>query len=784
MSEPGESFFKRYAAYFAVVIFSLAISLPVLRNGFVNYDDPQLVLEPASQGRLDLSLENLTRALVPDPRSSYTPLRWMTFMVCHALGGQTPWVYHLASLLIYTLLCLSVYLFAHRLLGWDEAAGLDRAGRLSRGNLWPLFAAFIFTAHPMNVESLAWVSAIKDLYQALFWMACVLSFIYSENGWKTGKKLTVVFFILAVLSKPSALLLPLVLGAYIFCKPSSEKRFRLPWIVVGTIVMAVIAYLFYLIPHLKLFEVYRHGAGLSSVAAGALKVFLAYLKTFLLPTALSVRYLVRVPLTFFNPQTLLHLLAFLALLWLAIVFWRKRDRLPAFALSWVLVAFLPTSGILPLEILRADRYALVSMPVLAVVLATLLRAVKRRLPPLPGSLLAISSWLVPFLFSVLFIQRLGVWRSSETLWQDVLTVEPRHTLALNNLGAYYVDEGDTTKGMDYLQRALCSNPAYDRAMNTLGLLYEAQGRKGEAEAMLKRAVEQPYHREESLINLGSFYLRSGRPELAEKILTEATEIAPQDPRIHYWLSACYQRSGQAGKALEEMRKALSIEPSSPVYLAGVGRLLILKGEIMEALGLLEDALDRDRNFAPAYLGFGELFSAAGKLEDARTAYEEVLRREPGNLEALRNLASIQGRLGNIDSAAGLLKRLIAENPRDCEALANMVAVCFSLGWLGEALSAVHLAIECDSTQAANYLNAYEIYNSMDSLKPAGMMIAKALRVAPHNPRAIYSRALLSLRTDSRPDTALNYLEKLLRMDVEPALRSRSQALLDSLKKTR
>jgi NADH:ubiquinone oxidoreductase subunit K len=298
MYQGGKTILKRYGAYGAVVIFALVISFPVLRNGFVNYDDPSLVLEPAEKGKLDLKYWNMVEVFLPHPGASYTPIRTLTFVVCHAIGGEAPYIYHLASLFLYLLLCLAVYLFARCLLSWEEGSELPPAGYLARGNFWALLAAFVFTAHPLNVESLAWVSAVKDLFLALFTLACLLSFIYMEKGWEAGKKLTLVFFVLALVSKPSALMLPLVLAVYRWCRPSISMRLGLPRAFMISAVILISAYSIYLIPFLSFFEIYRHSGGPGSVISGALKVFFLYLKAFLLPLNLSVRYLVRVPLNF------------------------------------------------------------------------------------------------------------------------------------------------------------------------------------------------------------------------------------------------------------------------------------------------------------------------------------------------------------------------------------------------------------------------------------------------------------------------------------------------------
>ena len=783
MTRPIENFLKRYGAYCAVILFCAVISSPVLDNGFVNYDDPRLLIEPAAQGKLNFNYKNLIEALLPHPGASYTPTRTLTFMVCHAIGGEAPVIYHLASLILYCLLCLAVYFFARCMLNWDDAE-FTPAGSLSRSSLWALFASFVFTAHPLNVESLAWISAIKDLFAALFWLACVLSFILMEKGWKAGRIFILLFFILALVSKPSSLMLPLVIAVFILFKPFKIKLYKFSLALIVTAILVVVAYSLYLSTFLNFFNMYRHSGGLGSVFSGAIKVFLAYLKAFILPLNLSVRYLVKVPLNFFNAESMLYLCVFLVLILLVVIAWRRGTSLPALALCWMLLALLPTFGFVPLEILRADRYALTSVPILAVLLAYSLRAIELRLPSSYKKVFLLACWFIPFFFAVLFVNRLRVWHSSETLWKAALAVEPKHYIALNSLGLCYTEQGDTAKAIDYIHCALEANPTYVKAMNSLGLLYESTGKKSEAEALFKKAAEQPYNKDQSFLNLGTFYLKEGRIDQAEEYLKEASALSPLDARIHYQLGVCYQKKSEFEKASAEMRRALSIEPVNTLYLVGLGRLLITRGELMDGLDLLEQALQIDKNYVPAYLGLGELFWKSGKFDDARTAYEAALKIEPDNYEALHSLGSILGLTGKIEGAAEIFKRLKTEHPSDCEALGNMAAIYITQGLWEEALSQARAAIECDSMQVSNYLNAYKACVYLHRFNEAEKIISIALRISPQSPDIVFARFYLSFQAGNKPDTSAYYLEKLLRMNLNSDLKARVMYMADRMKKGR
>ncbi len=780
MSKGRETWFNRYGAFVLVATVCAGVGLRVLGNGFVNYDDPQLLLDPAARGEYEPNLENLVNHLLPVEPGSYMPLRALYFMACYVVGGSSPFVYHLVSLLLYTLLALLVYLLAHRLLCWGHEASAQPAGRLSRSNLWALFAALLFCVSPQNVECLAWVSASKDLLLGVFWTACVVYYIQGRRGKVPGYKAALVCFILALASKPAAIMILPVILAYELCRPHTTQNTKIPFWIYFLLALVTLPFLFFLAEQTIFISAQRTGPGFGSVLAGAFKAFFSYLIAFFVPVGLSVRYLVRIPLTLLNLEALIYLLLFAALCWMAVLAWRAGNRLPVFALVWVVLALLPTSGIVPLEVLRADRYALAALPMYAIVLSACLRSVDRKLSPGARRALSFSLWLVPLIFSALFIQRLGVWKSSERLWNDALAEDRKNYVALKGLGAHYSALGDTALSIICFQRALTVNPASTGALTSLGSLYEKAGEMDRAELMYRKALEVSVKKGQSLSDLGSFYLRTGRLDQAEDCLMRSLEATPGNESNHYQLSVLYQRTGRLDKALAHMRRARDLNPRHPMFLTGLGRLLAKAGYYEQAIPLLEDALARDSLFVPAYLGMGELYGMLGSLENALGSFETALRLEPDNPGALRGIAGVLGQMGNIDSAAITLDRLLKLDPDDCDALSNMVAVYLRRNDLQQALTTAQRAIACDSLRTANYFNCFQIYYLLDSLPQAKSMLERVLKLAPGFPAGMFSMARLILRMGGERQEAVYYLQRHLQVETDSTLRVRTQSVLDSI----
>ena len=167
--------------------------LPMLSNGFTNWDDELYVKEnPLLKGPDWQGIFSQASA------SNYHPLTILSLAFNYAISGTDPFSYHLVNWLLHILNTGLVFIFIYKISGKKPYVAA--------------FAAVIFGVHPMHVESVAWVSERKDVLYALFFLLALLQYWrFLETGKRVKAIFCFVFFVLSLLSKPAAIILPFVL---------------------------------------------------------------------------------------------------------------------------------------------------------------------------------------------------------------------------------------------------------------------------------------------------------------------------------------------------------------------------------------------------------------------------------------------------------------------------------------------------------------------------------------------------------------------------------------------
>ena len=780
--ERSRRFIVDSGAYLLIAVFALMIGAFAVTNGFVNYDDPQIVIQLAGQGLLELTPANLSDALIPGSSGRWTPVRQLFLILCHEFGGLNPAVYHLGSLVLYALLCILVYCLAHSILVRRENPPAPR-GKLTCTNRWALFSALLFTASPLNVEPLAWISSVKDLLMALFFIGAVLSYIKARRTGDVREiRNVIILSVLAVGSKPSAIVLPLVLALYELAAPASMIKTRSRSLAFGLASIGTVLFGSAVLVQNSLVSGYFSELSALSVFIGGVKSYILYIWKFLFPMGLSVRYLIRVPESLLNPEALLYLVVMILLVGLAVRAWRKGHREPLFLLSWSLIVTLPSSGLIRLEILHADRYALLAVVSFAIMTGWLGAGLERRVPEGFQKRLLPVMLIVPLAFSVLFVNRVRDWHGSESLWKEALKENPGNFVALKSLGSYYLDSGDTLAAVRTFEQAVAANPNSSQALIFLGKIMEDKGDPSAAERYYIGAVDAAQNKKwEAIQNLGMFYFRRGNYSDAERNLTAAVSAGARDATLLYNLASLYQRMDRPDLAERYARLAVEIKPSSAEFQAGYGRILTRQGNLQPALEHLSRALELDSTNVNAELGMGELALKVRKYGEAENFLGDVLRKEPGNLSAIKGMAIVMGSSSRLDSASSLLNTAIEKDPHDCATLANLAALEMARKNYTASIKAGLSAAECDSSSQAVYLNLYRSYAAIDSIGQARVNLVKALELTPDNSALLLEAAEYFLESGADRESVTRLINRLINSTDDWKILSRADELKSSLK---
>jgi tetratricopeptide (TPR) repeat protein len=460
---------------------TLAAFLGILQNAFVNWDDPVNFLDnPRYRG---LGPVQLTWMFTTFHMGHYIPLTWLTLGADYLVWGMDPMGYHLTSLLFHAATALCFYAVARRLLARALPVGTPDASIV----LGAAVAALFFSVHPLRVESVAWVTARRDVVSGLFFLLALLAWLrYVEapeatrRGWHVG---SLVLFACALLSKSLAVGLPVVL-VVLDVYPLRRLGGARGWLVRGVwleklpyLLMAAAAAVVAIAATPASAKASLEALSLGSRALVAAYGVAFYLFKTVLPMRLSPLY---VFVTSVNWAVLSSLVV------AVVVTVSMRRRWPALAGAGVayVALLLPTLGFFaagPQAV--ADRYSY--LPCLGWALAA-------------GGLVA-WEWAgarvvraaaagILALLVVLTAQQVRVWHDSISLWSHAVELQPANRFARINLGGAYAAAGRTPEAIDQYREVLELSREKAPWYEVLGWLYASSGRVAEGLPLLLEAL--------------------------------------------------------------------------------------------------------------------------------------------------------------------------------------------------------------------------------------------------------------------------------------------------------
>jgi Flp pilus assembly protein TadD len=553
--------------------------------------------------------------------------------------GESPFGYHLTNVLLH-------------------AAGGVLLWRLLRkvGVRCARFGGLLFVVHPLAVESVAWVDELKNtLSLPLLLLAMMLYLDYdgaeagrSGRGLRYG--LSLGCFLLAMLSKSSVVMFPVILLLYVWWKRGRiqprDVTAVTPFLAVS-LVLGLVA--------IRFQAVHGLGGGIAPLDLGGWPTRVAragliaafYFYKCVLPVGLMPLYpqwaaAARSPLSWLP---WLRFIVVFAWLWSRRATWGRHALL---GLGWFFLNLLPVLGFIPVSHFRftwtMDHLAYLPLAGLAGLGAAGLGALETRWAPTRplGRWLALSA--VAAICAVLAIESrhyAAIFQSEERFWGFALERNPQAWLAENNLGNLVLERGDAPAAIGHFERALQLNPAYPEAEYNLGLALAGTGRLGEAARHYAASLRLQPANEGAENNLGNTLLRLGHPEEAVAHYAEAVRQQPADVQARCNLGVALGRTGRTEEAVAQFQEALRLQPESAEAHAGLGNAYARLGRPAEAVGEYQDALRVAPADADLHFNLAVALAQAGRRADAALQYAEVLRLRPDDAEARDGLRRTQ-----------------------------------------------------------------------------------------------------------------------------------------------
>jgi len=711
----------------AIAAYSRTFSVPLI------LDDPLSISDNPSIRRL----WPIWGVLSPPDEAGVggRPFLNLTYALNYAVGGTGVPGYHAVNLLIHVLAGLTLFALVRHTLRRPILAG-----RFAQSaNPLALVVSAIWTWHPLQTESVTYISQRAESLMGLFYLLTLYCFIRGAEAGDKGRRigwlsLAVLACAAGVGTKEVMVTAPIIVFLYdrTFISGSFGGAWRRHW----PTYLALSATLL-LLSH-RILGLQKAGAVFGVGFGGGVawwdygltecRAIVKYLQLGFWPHPLVFDYGKCVPCRV--SEIWPYGVAVATLLAVTAVAFR---RMPAagFAACWFFLILAPTSSVVPLvgQWMAESRLYL---PLAGVAALTVL-----------GVFALAGRWSLP-VFAVIAaclgfgsFQRNQDYLSERKIWTDTVAKNPGNSRAHNNLGDALSNlPGQQNGAIAQYEEALRLDPGNAYAHNNLGnSLANLPGRRDEAIAQYKMALRLKPDYFEVHFNLGDALANApGRLTEAIAQFEEALRLKPDYAAAHSKLGTALARTpGRLNDAIAQYEEALRLDPDNAYAHDNLGcALKRIPGRANDAIAQFEAALRLNPDFVEAHINLGNaLANSPGRLYDAIAQFDDAVRLSPNYAVARNNLANALANIpGRLDDAIAQYEEALRLNPDYSDAHYN----------LGKALA-----------------------NVPGRLDDAIAQYEEALRLKPDHAEAHFGLALALLNSDGRRDEAEAQLEAGLRL---------------------
>ncbi|MEI6681670.1 MAG: tetratricopeptide repeat protein [Bacteroidota bacterium] len=632
-----------------VVIITFIIYTPALHNQFTNWDDGVYIT--TNPYITSLSASNLAYIFSHPVANNYHPLTILSLALNYKISGLSPFSYYLVNLLIHLLNILLVFWLIMIISG--------------NNRMIALFTAALFAVHPMHVESVAWISERKDVLYAFFFLGGLISYLqYHDRKSRASYFLSFLLFLLSALSKPTAVVFPLILLVIDYFRQRKLTPVmlaeKLPFLIIAVWIglQTIHSQTEMVLMNMEDYTTAR------KLLFGSYGIFMYLLKLFF-PFRLSAFY--PFPPTGQPLPVIFYLTpVFNAAIFGGIIYSLKSTRILVTGVLFFLVSIILTLQFIQVgHALIADRYTYLAYIGLLVAVGWLANK-------LSGNRKLFSVRITCLLFPAFFIfcasltaSRVPVWENSETLWKDVIKKFPGTDIAYNNLGLYYFNSNQYPLAEAGYTKAIAVNPGYFEAwFNRGGLMY-----------------------------------KSGRPQQAIADFTKAIALNHDYSLSFLFRAYCWSALGKTDSAILDYDRVIRMNPSMAEPFCNRGYLYLQSGMYDKAIADFKSAVDRNGSDHVSWFNLGIAYGKWGKYPESIESLTKALQCKPDYYEALINRAMVEASAGKGEDALHDMSNAIAMEPANQLAYFNRAIYFLNNGKKDLACGDLQMAIKCGNNDA-------------------------------------------------------------------------------------
>ncbi len=537
--------------------------------GFVWDDKPLYINE--KNFPYENTFQNLPRDFVPQQTEMYIPLTKSAWAVTAAFSQvkdsdgsfyYSPEIFHIVNLVFHIINGFLVFFIIRKLLENDWAA---------------LFGALLFAVHPVNIESVAWVSELRGLMSAFCGFIAIIIFMkHREEPGKLKYSFTFLFLIFSVLSKPSGIVFPVILILMDIIENKPKLKTMLLTLLPLLLVALPVVYTT-IMSESSATEMFEYPDWMRPLFL--LDSFWFYIVKAVAPYDLAATY-GRTP-QFVSQGELFYYTGAALLVIVGLLVWkRKSSKHCLTALVVFLVGFLPVSGLIPFYYqywsLTADRYIYVSMMGFALCLSTIAAALERPKLVVPIAILILGGYFY------LGMEQVAIWQNDLTLWTNAIERYPdRSPQPYTGRGQYFLGSGDPKSALADFNKVVQIDSTFPEAFLNRGNAYFDLNRFDMAAADYSRSIaHDSANPSKAYINRARAYGALGRLEDALKDYTTALKYNPEDVfSVYSDRGIVYGQMGLLDEAIGDFTSALKINPRSKIAYENLQYAQLLKEKL-------------------------------------------------------------------------------------------------------------------------------------------------------------------------------------------------------------
>lgn len=481
----------------------------------------------------------------------YKPAMSTSFSLIYTIFGANPFFFHLFQLLIHITNSILIFLIFRKVLT----------------EKFSFLASLLFLIHPINTETVVYVSALQD---ALFMFFGLLALLFTLKPYQKINLFWISFLLLlSLLSKETGFLfLPLIL----IYKLIFQRKKIILYIISTSWAVGIYFFLRFVVAH-----VYFTNGGLSPIMRISFwerlinipQIIFFYIRTFLAPLDLSITQhwvVTTINIDDFYLPAGMVIIFFTIILLLGLFIKQKSSqdfKIYLFFFIWTILGLGMHLQLSPLDMTVAERWFYFASAGILGMLAVILQNLELKAGIWKRIYIFIALVIVTTLFSRTFMRTFD-WRNGLTLFSHDINISKNAFDLENNLGVELYRVGKFDEAKTHFKKSTELAPYWWTNWNNLGVIYEKEGDRNTARNYYQKAIT---HGDYYLAyeNLAKILFFDDNPQNAEQFIRQSLKKLPNNSSLWLTLALTEYKLGNLQEALVDAKNSYSLSPNPQNY---------------------------------------------------------------------------------------------------------------------------------------------------------------------------------------------------------------------------